>query len=251
MVGQNLVQVAGPGMRKRVVRRKPKSTAKRVRNVERKLRSEVRKEEVKWLDTNQNPTALNQTTNLTQLLNGVAQGDEPYQRQGNTITSTSLMVKANVYAFPVGVNLGVPQRVRFMIVWDSQSNGSAPQLNGNTNTNSILDDSVITDLTLAPYNRSNSNRYRMIYDKLIFFPIQIATPGGTTYTYESGNGDSKTGLFILNKKFKLGRLIKYRSNGPNIGDIASNSIYIYIFTNFNTNTNMFATYGTRFNFKDD
>lgn len=229
--------------------RKPRSQTRRIRNIEKKIRKIDNEEEVKWIDTSLDPTIINQTTNGTKLLNGILEGNSSTTRVGQEIQATSLAVKLNVYYAPIVVQQD-PQRVRIMIVWDNQPNGGVPTLGGIPSTNSILDTTTITDMTLAPYNRATSERFRMVYDNMIFFPpTQLSTSAVSAIL--GGVGDSKTGLFILNKKFRLSRKIKYNSAGNTIADISTNSLFIYVFTNFLSNTSITTTYGIRFNFKDD
>lgn len=239
--------------KKRSLRRKQQSNRKQIQQVKKNIREMKQKEEVKFWDVYVNPTPLNQTTALSQVLNSMALGSspaDPNAREGTSVSATSLSVKMRIYNSGTSANPVAAQHIRCMILWDRQPNGAPPLLNGNgITTDSILDTSTCSDIVLAPYNRQTSSRYRMIYDRTFVIPS-----GVPAVNFPLAVGDSKSQLFQLNKKFKLGRVCKYTNTAfspPDITNMVSNSIYVYVFTNYALNDNILCTYSTRFNWKDD
>lgn len=223
--------------------KKNKSLTKQVESVAKTVKDLQNKEELKYLDTYINAQSPSSTGLLT-LLNGMTTGSTPGTRQANEISCTSIQFRAVYRIDDLYVTTGPVYR--HLIVWDSQSNGAAPTLGD------VLDQSVITNATLAPYKREYQKRFKILYDKAGSMnsshanEIQQATgppiTSTTTLVYEY--------MYYAKGKVPLSRVTKYRNaqNTGTITDIATNSLFsIWVCP---TNS-VIVTCGYRLYYKDD
>lgn len=80
------------------------------------------KKELNYIDIAKATYAADTTGTIT-LLNGCAEGDDNTQRNGRKAKMVSIQV--NAYAFAGNGNT-IPQKVRFLLVWDNAPSGAAP-----------------------------------------------------------------------------------------------------------------------------
>lgn len=206
----------------------------RISTINKKIRSIQSKEELKYIDTLHNTSI--PTSGTLQLLNGVALGDDNNEREGKEISLTSIQFRAQFYSVTGQLTTSV---IRMLIFYDMQANGAAPT------AATLLDNTVITSLWLAPYNREYQKRYKILYDKIIQLTPQVVL--NTTA------GDTTTVLAVekyVRKKIRLGRTVKYIGDTAAITSIATNSLYLLLISDASSNTPT-TLGGYRVYFKDD
>jgi len=233
MAGSKLIQVAGPGMRRRRVRKRDfrqrnptnKNLSKRIRKIE-------DNQELKWKDTDIDvvPLANNPGTAQVILLNGLTQGDTSTTRDGSLVSFTSIQCRAEITSLNSTTSGFV---YRILVVRDSQANAAAPL------ATQILDDSGFGQLMFAPYSRLELGRFKIVYDKMGHFNHFIAN---TVYHVP------------IKFKKKLSSKTNYgRGNAGTIADIVKNSYYMILLSDqpLGGTSTPIITASVRMYFKDD
>lgn len=199
---------------------KPKSAIKRVKNVEKSVAKIAHAFELKHEDTLFN--AAFDTSGTLTLLNALTQGDSDLTRDGNEVKCTSIQFRAR---WTADIDSLDASEIRHIIFWDSQPNGAAPTVAG------LLDISVITAATIAPYNRATQMRFKILHDEVVIMNPQVValTVSGATTQVERMREYTRG-------KFKLSRITKYNGNAGTIADIQSNSLYSLVISNLATET---------------
>lgn len=146
--------------------------------------------------------ALGVNTAVLTLINGVAQGTTATTRNGRRIFMKSLMIR---FSAIMANTSGGATAGRIMVVYDKQSNATAPAA-----TDILLADSII-----SVNNLGNSKRFVTIWDKLI--PC-IGSAGPQSVL------QAKYKVLNLPVDFNIG-------SAGTIGDIQTGSLYIMIYTN--------------------
>jgi len=160
------------------------------------------------------------TTGTFQLLNGMAVGDTDVLRDGNDANATSIQWRMRVVGDVDAIAAG--WCIRHIIFWDSQANGAAPALAD------VLDLTTITTGVLAPYNRNNQKRFKIIEDKSFVLNPTLATSGTTPITAVLSLRQMSHG------KRSLSRQVKYIGTGATIASIGTNSLYSVMISDANT-----------------
>lgn len=163
------------------------------------------------------------TAGTFQLLNGMAEGDSPILRDGNDMNATSIQWRMRVVGDVDAIAGGFC--IRHIIFWDQQANGVAPTLA------ELLDLSVINTGVIAPYNRNNQKRFKIIEDKSLTLNPNLAT----TTVVATGVVSTVFSLRQMSHgKRQLSRQVKYIGNGATIASIGTNSLYSVMVSDSNT-----------------
>ena len=221
-----------------VVSRRRPPVRKEIKNVKKSIRKIQSNDELKHNDTSGglNPA----TAGNFRLLNGVAQSagaSTDTTRIGDDVNATSIQLKGYVQADGTitSSSTDVARSVRVILFWDQQANGGTPTLA------QLLDLSVVTDGTQAPYNDNNQKRFKILKDK-IFAVNPFYFVGATNVA------DTRT---FLRFKWKLSRKVKYIGTTGLIASIGTNALWLVTITDSTANANQpVADIGTRFIFKD-
>nr|QXP07743.1 MAG: putative capsid protein [Arizlama virus] len=138
------------------------------------------------------------------LINGVAEGSDFNERVGRRLTMGSIQIRGMIT--PVD-NTVIDQVVRYMIVYDKQSNGAAP---------TIVD--ILTDNT--PYGFKNlNNRARFIILK-----DEMFTLGARDTTATSSFSSAVPHAIEYYRRFRLG--VEFKGATAAIGDIATGALFL-------------------------
>lgn len=216
-----------PGFkRKRSYKRKStKSTAKRVKKVERKVNSLVKAE------LRQNSTYVAAGTipqaGVRTLMNGMLVGVGDNTRSGNKIIAKYLEMRID-FGLDGTALVGTTAQnyvYRLLILWDKQPNGALPVIN-----DLLLNSGAAGNNYYSPVNFNFKARYKVFYDKTWSIAPHASSRqaiGTTTY-------DSYDKHVIVRKK--LNRTTVY-NNGTagDVTDIISNALIMIEFTNSNVN----------------
>lgn len=165
-------------------------------------------------------------------------------RIGDEVNPTSVNIHGNVKFDSLNVQGGVV--CRMILLWDKTPGGALPTLFAPSQA--ILDNSVITETTLMPYQYDMKDRFKILWDyKFTINPMFAATttPASGVVTEVNAN------VFTFSKKVKLGRTVKYNSNntGPSISSVAANSLLLCLISD-QTSEAPVAELGVRTYFKD-
>lgn len=191
----------------------------RISTLNRKIKKIENDIELKYVDTVFGDTV--DTSGDLQLLNSILAGTSQITRVGSEINATSIQFRLNCVTNDA--NTDGPCFLRVIMFWDRQANGTVPTLASDpiSGAPGLLNNSIIIDLTQAPYQYENSERFRVLYDKVYTLNPRFAqsiVAGVITEAYP-------VGLFIK-KKVKLNRKIKYDAPAAGIGSINTNSLYM-------------------------
>lgn len=160
--------------------------------------------EAKYIDT---AASLNITSGgVVVPLNLCAQGTSVTTREGNSVKNHSIACKYTAYWNTASV---LPfQWIRFMVIHDSQTNGTLPAVS-----------SILQALSyLSPKNDANRQRYRTLHDKMYCLSQQ-------------GNPNIEDSYFM-----KLGDHTNYGlGNTGLIGDISTGAYYLVMISDAGTN----------------
>lgn len=144
----------------------------------------------------------------------IPQGTGDIQRDGRKITVRSIHIRSNIQNTAPLTTLIQGSYLRYMLVWDKQTNLTAP--------------TVTAVLQTADYrswrNIYNTQRFNILMDKTIVLSTTTA-PSATTFTTQN---------YYLKKSFKCNIPITYNdlsvTTGP-ITTIPSNNIFILVISN--------------------
>jgi len=214
----------------------------RISTLNKKIKRIEDTRELKYNDTVLSNSNVDDAGNLT-LLNGVANGDQQFQRTGAEVQSTSIQIRG----YFSNNSLEIAGTIyRMIIFWDRQCNGAAPLLVSTSNsTPGLLYATTGGESVNYPFMYETNDRFRVIYDKR--FVINPRLVGSTT----TGDTDAVGVMRLLfKKKIKLNRRVKYDDINASVSDINTNSLWVAFLSN-DTATNLpTVTYNARYYFKD-
>lgn len=141
------------------------------------------------------------------LLNGIAQGDGPDQRNGRQITMKSIQLRLMIS--PTDGGTAIAGNVRIVLLLDRQPNSAAPTISDVfTGTNAM---------TLT--NLDNRQRFQILGDMVYDVGGQINL---TAAPVAGGGFPARNCVYYR----KYGHTVTYNGTTNAIGSIASNSIYL-------------------------
>lgn len=220
---------------------------KQIVNLKKKVRKIERDREVKWFDYGASAVAVTEAgVNLA--AGGIAFGiiqaavANENSRIGDSITTTSLLLKMQIYNDSADLEFGSPCRV--VVFWDSQANGAVPSISGTAN--SLMEASGVVLGHLDHRKQNTIDRFDILMDKV--YNINPKTVSTFNVATGATTGLTSNAIYI-NKRFKLGRKIKYSGNAGAITDLAGNNICVAVISAAASQT--LVSYNMRLHFKDD
>jgi hypothetical protein len=154
--------------------------------------------ELKSLDLNSNLAS--NSTGAISLLNGCAQGSDLHERIGRQIHEHILQIDGMLHCTAA---TGVDQYLRYLVVQDSQSNGTALSITD------VLDTVSIT----SHANVSNLKRFRIVLDHKV---------------YLNASGEPGSGK-VVSHSLSLGSTVYFNvGNAGTVADITKNSLYLIV-----------------------
>jgi len=142
------------------------------------------------------------------LINGCATGTDFTDRIGRKIIMKNLLIRAE-FAPNTAVNNNIGEQVRFLVVYDMQTNGAAP----------VTTDLLKSVATNAPNNLNNRDRFRVLVDKYYAFP-------GVTYTAAAiTNGSPVSKVLKIYKRFNLETIYSGTTNA--VGSIQTGALWVF------------------------
>lgn len=195
------------------------------------------RQELKWIDIYAANSSITANSANIAALNLVPQGTTPVSRVGSSYQMTSVQGRIEAHMSAANTSSSAPT-IRVIVLCDSEVLGALPA------TADILDTSIITDLTLAPYNITQlgpKQRFKILFDRRASLHITARTDSGSAYIYDP---------VLLKFKIPIKRIVQYNPSNTNgaIGGLQKNSVILWLTSD--TNSVLF-NYGTRVIFKDD
>jgi len=232
-----------PNYKKKVAPKMKLSTNQRqdkeIANIKKTLKSKLFLEEVKWIDYAGSANVIPETGLLLNDHNFVIAGDTASDRDGNQIKATSLMIRAQLLS---DQDLVIPQRVRMVVFWDTQTNGADASISGTVT--SLMNASGTVTGTYDFRNQRTIDRYKILFDKVYTINPQLKlTEVGGTVT------DNQPKAINIVKYFKLGRVIDYTASTGAITDLMKNSINVAFISDVGADQPT-VNFNIRMNFKD-
>lgn len=162
-------------------------------------------------------SAVLSTTATITAVNLCAVGANEFNRVGRRIEMNYL--KLNLWITPDNSNSTAPDVLRFLVVYDRQTNGALPAMSD------ILTDQdntgAATNNALSSPNVDNRFRFGILMDKKIYLPdckLGVLEPGNTP---------NIPNMFIINEFIKLkGAIAHYKTDNANIAAIATGGLYL-------------------------
>jgi len=180
----------------------------------------------------------------------IAQGDQPYERNGDMIHTTSFQVRFSVYC-PRGERSNTYLRV--IIFWDRQPNMANNGLftSGGDNTALLEDASTTAPLYLAPINYLAIDRYDILYDKT--YRMDTLSRASNSNPAPPGVQDEISAFnqgLIKHIKVRTSRKVKY--GNANAGYPVTNALHVAWISNIASSINEapIVTYCARLYYKD-
>lgn len=193
------------------------------------------------IDINPTTYLVENTGTQLGLLNGCVAGSQNYNRDGRKITMKSLQIRG--YIYPADSTTANANFVRFVIVYDKQSNGAAPTWSDVFTSQNIsgTTDSGATSML----NLNNRDRFEIVRDKCWALG---GIDNTATTAWGMSPGQAKVNMFI-----RLGNRTTTFNAGTagTVGDITTGALYFFwIATNSNT-TGHSARIACRVRFVDE
>lgn len=236
----NYIMMKKRSFRKKRLYKKPKLAAK---NLSRRIAKIEKGIELKYTDfyvTRQ----MNQVGSIEYIFpNQVyATAGPNLGRVGDEVNPTSVNIHGNIKLDSLNVSGGVV--CRMILLWDRTPAGALPTLFAPTQ--SILDNSVVTETTLMPYQHDMKDRFKILWDYKFVINSNFAittTPATGVVTEVFAN------QVTFSKKVKLSRTVKYQANNGVIGDVTANSLLLCLISDQTANDPV-CELGIRTYFKD-
>lgn len=150
------------------------------------------------------------------LINGLAQGTGVINRIGNKVNILALDIRWTMSANSAASTAITPSRVRVILVWNRQTNGSLLSL-----PNLLQDPNAVTNINSA-FNYVARDRYKVLYDKV----FDLGYDGDVLESRELKHGK-------IIKYFKHKPSVTYNAGGATISDIVKNSLELYFISDVN------------------
>jgi len=154
------------------------------------------------------------TTQRELLCNALIEGSGTYNRVGRVVCGKSLDLTIRIGAT---ATITKPHSIRICCFVDMQANGTQAAWSdlfgnlsaGGTQTNGVL----------ARANLQNSDRFKILWDHVIYDPLRV-----------TGSGTGSDGArFLLRKKIMLRNLeTRYKATAGTYADITTGSIWVFI-----------------------
>lgn len=149
-------------------------------------------------------------------------------RVGEEVNPTSVNIHANITLDNISATQG--NVCRMILLWDKTPGGALPTLFAATQ--SILDNSVVTETTLMPYQHDMKDRFKILWD----YKFVINSNFAVTTTPATGVvTDVYQNRVTISKKVKLSRTVKYQANNGVIGDVSANSLLLCLISDQTSN----------------
>lgn len=214
-----------------------KAIAPAIKSLHKSVRKIQLSEELNHLDTLVATTI--GTTAVVTVLNSMAVGDTNITRDGNQIIMTSLQFRF-IANNNVSAAAGHSQMIRHLIVADRQPVGANPGIGD------ILDNTVITNNLIAPYNSNTQMRFKILYDRLSIVKPALVT--GFTPATGATTTVNSVDLYTRRKR-KMNRKALYNASTAGVGTIQTNALFSILVSDDNTNQPSVSV-GYRLIFKD-
>lgn len=149
-------------------------------------------------------------------------------RDGEEVNPTSVNIHANITLDSLSASQG--NVCRMILLWDKTPAGALPTLFAATQ--SILDNSVVTETTLMPYQHEMRDRFKVLWDYKFVINSNFAvktTPATGVVT------DIYQNRVTISKKVKLSRTVKYQANNGDITDVSANSLLLCLISDQTSN----------------
>lgn len=214
---------------------------KRLNRIERKIDRMEDEIEYKYIDTYAAGAAV-PTAGTSNELNLVAQGTTQITRIGAQIKMTSIQLRMSITA----LTSQTQSRCRVMLVIDKEPAGGSLTVSGSAigGTQAVLDTAVITDLMMAPYQHEARDRFKVVYDKIVYIKPTTAEAAASVTT-----GDiAVSSQHVINKYIKLNRRVQYSLTTATPSAVDRNMVTLVVIAE--TANSLTYTYGTRIYFSD-
>lgn len=171
--------------------------------------------EKKWFDNNHTDTLNNVTPSVIKISSDIAQGSQPFQRQGYKCFVDKILCKGLIVK-DSHTNAGHSgAAVRFMIIQDMQANGSLPVLDDILDPTDDQSGATVGMITRFN-NLYNNRRFRTLSDKL----IMLNDLSGTQTSF-----GAQVQMFEVYKRFKEPLELTFNGTTGAVGEMTSNSIF--------------------------
>jgi len=184
------------------------------------------REELKVIDTTLTTTNVPNTASIF-LLNGVAQGTDYTNRIGRKIILKSLLLRSTCVP-NTSSNTPAGDVIRFLIVYDCQTNSATPVIGD------ILQNSSIND----PMNLNNRDRFKVVADKYVTLNACQYAAGTLTA------GSPRTTQVKIFKKMNLEMI--FSGTGATSGSIGTGGLFLVLIAGFNAQSTALWTSRVRF-----
>ncbi len=173
-------------------------------------------------DTAVMPITISNTTGTPVCLNVMNAGSGFWQRIGNKVNLASVQIRG--YFSRSANNQLEPVGIRVMVVYDRQSNGSTPNLNGDVLQAQVANGTgVSTDPYYLPINMNNRGRFIIVMDKTYSLPCSSALVA---------NNDASNLVVEEYRKLKgMETVYKASTNPGSPGDISQGGLWFYVVAN--------------------
>ena len=166
-------------------------------------------------------------------------------RIGDEVNPTSVNIHGNVKLDALSASGG--NTCRMILLWDKTPGGALPTLFAPNQA--ILDNSIVTETTLMPYQYDMKDRFKILWD----YKFAINSNFAVTTTPATGVvTDVYANQITFSKKVKLSRTVKYNQNGATSGtitDVSANSLLLCLISDATANEPV-CELGIRTYFKD-
>nr|WAE42705.1 MAG: capsid protein [Cressdnaviricota sp.] len=194
----------------------------RSQNLSKRYESHVR--EIKYVDiaATSITARLYSTPPTATVLNIPVQGAAPYNRIGSKVMNKSLRICGYLT-----VNATTVQDfVRILVVYDRQTNGSAPSWTSVIQATTSA--GAQSNYTIDGLNMDNRERFKVLLDDKVYTP-SVSVAAGVLTNFAAPDTSGPTNRFNYDRWIALrGLETHYKATAGAVGDIATGGIFIFV-----------------------
>lgn len=175
-----------------------------------------RRVELKRVDYFINQEFKDPSIGICELVNGIAVGDDVFNREGRQVQFKGIEVQGSILAPLQTTAASFPQDIiRVMVVYDASPNGGS--------TPPVSD--ILRDIAQAGgaytigqshQNVNNYARYHIMYDKILNAPAWNL--GNTNFQHDFS--------YVLDRKFPVNKMMTFTGTGGTVASISKGAIYM-------------------------
>lgn len=175
-----------------------------------------RRVELKRVDYFLNQTFKEHSLGICELVNGIAVGDDVFNREGRQIQFKGIEIQAAITKPALTASTSfADDQLRVMVIYDASPNGAAAPPVADI-LRDIAQGGGAYTIGMSHQNVNNYSRYHIMYDKIMSSPGWNL--GNTNFQHDFS--------YVLDRKFTVNKMMTFTGTGGTVASISKGAIYV-------------------------